>query len=85
MKEYKTEDIRNVVLLGHGSAGKTSLAEAILFQAGAINRGCVVCHTRTEAMAVVQVVEHSQANMIGILPVAFQGFDNGYRACPIHT
>jgi elongation factor G len=38
MKEYRTDDIRNVVLLGHGSAGKTSLAEAVLFQTRAINR-----------------------------------------------
>jgi translation elongation factor EF-G len=27
-------DIRNIVLLGHGGSGKSSLAEAILFQAG---------------------------------------------------
>jgi elongation factor G len=32
------EDIRNVVLLGHGSAGKTSLAEAILHKTAKINR-----------------------------------------------
>ncbi len=38
MKEYKTDQIRNVVLLGHGSAGKTSLAEAMLFSTGATNR-----------------------------------------------
>lgn len=38
MKEYKTEEIRNVVLLGHGSSGKTSLAEAMLFHTGATNR-----------------------------------------------
>ncbi len=38
MKEYQTEAIRNVVLLGHGSAGKTSLAEALLFNSGAITR-----------------------------------------------
>ena len=38
MKAYKTDDIRNIVLLGHGSAGKTALAEAMLFHSGAINR-----------------------------------------------
>ena len=38
MKEYHTKQLRNVVLLGHGSAGKTSLAEALAFASGAINR-----------------------------------------------
>jgi len=33
-----TNDIRNIVLLGHGSSGKTSLAEAILHKTGATNR-----------------------------------------------
>jgi elongation factor G len=31
-------DIRNIVLLGHGSSGKTSLVEAILHKTGATNR-----------------------------------------------
>ncbi|MHC4184596.1 MAG: GTP-binding protein [Planctomycetota bacterium] len=34
----KTNDIRNIVLLGHGGSGKTSLAEAILHKTGATNR-----------------------------------------------
>ena len=38
MKDYATGQLRNVVLLGHGSAGKTSLAEAMLVASGAINR-----------------------------------------------
>ena len=38
MKSYETKQIRNVILLGHGSVGKTSLSEALLFQAGAIGR-----------------------------------------------
>jgi elongation factor G len=38
MKEYQTEQLRNVALLSHGSAGKTSLAEAMLLNTGAINR-----------------------------------------------
>jgi elongation factor G len=35
---YSTEQLRSVILLGHGGSGKTSLSEAILFSAGAINR-----------------------------------------------
>jgi elongation factor G len=38
MKRYDTQDIRNVVLAGHGGAGKTSLAEAILFDATSATR-----------------------------------------------
>jgi len=38
VKEYGTEALRNLALVGHGDSGKTSLAEAILFSAKATNR-----------------------------------------------
>jgi elongation factor G len=38
MKNYDLENIRNVALLAHCGAGKTSLAEAVLFTAGATTR-----------------------------------------------
>ncbi len=38
LKSYPTENIRNIVLVGHGGAGKTSLAEALLFLSGATTR-----------------------------------------------
>lgn len=38
MKVYTTEFLRNIALVGHQGAGKTSLAEAVAFNTGAINR-----------------------------------------------
>ena len=38
MNQYTVDKIRNVVLMGHGGAGKTSFAEAMLFNAGAVDR-----------------------------------------------
>ena len=38
MKEYKTQNIRNIALVSHSSAGKTMLAEAFLHFTGATTR-----------------------------------------------
>ncbi len=38
MKNYKSEQIRNIATGAHGGAGKTSIVEAILFNLGITNR-----------------------------------------------
>ncbi len=38
MKTFDTDSIRNVALIGHSGEGKTSLAEAIMFEAKTISR-----------------------------------------------
>ncbi|HHS12807.1 MAG TPA: elongation factor G [bacterium] len=38
MKDFMVDKIRNMVLIGHGGCGKTTLAEALVFNMGEINR-----------------------------------------------
>lgn len=47
MPEFDTAHVKNIVLLGHQGAGKTTLAECMLFEAGLINRRGTVMENNT--------------------------------------
>ncbi len=49
MKVYEPKDIRNIAIMGHAGSGKTTLAEAVLFQTGAINRRGIVEENNTQS------------------------------------
>jgi len=73
MKEYATDDIRNVALIGHGSTGKTSLSEAMLFNAKAINRlGRVDDGTTTSDFDPDEIRRSFSVNL-SVLPCEWQG------------
>jgi len=64
--------LRNVVLLGHGSAGKTSLAEALLFTSGAVNRmGKVEDGTTVTDFDEEEIRRHISLNM-ALAPVEWE-------------
>ena len=64
--------IRNVVLLSHQGAGKTSLAEFILFTSGAIQRlGSVADGTTTSDYDSLEVERHMGINL-SLLPIQWQ-------------
>ena len=61
-KTYTTDAIRNVVFLGHGSTGKTTLVDAICYSAGATNRKGSV----TEGTAITDFTPEEQDHLITI-------------------
>jgi elongation factor G len=65
--------IRNVILLSHQGAGKTSLAEFMLFTSGAIQRlGSVADGTTTSDYDPLEVERHMGINL-SLLPIQWQG------------
>ena len=65
--------IRNVVLLSHQGAGKTSLAEFMLFTSGAIQRlGSVRDGTTTSDYDPLEIERHMGINL-SLLPIQWQG------------
>jgi len=62
MPEFDTSHVKNIVLLGHAGAGKTTLAECMLFEAGLINRRGSVQERNT--VSDYHELEQARANSI---------------------
>ena len=62
MKSYDSNHIKNVALFGHQGSGKTTLAETMLFEAGAINRRGTVEDGNT--VSDYNTLEHDRGNSL---------------------
>ena len=82
MDRYEPSQIRNVALVGHGGAGKTMLAEALLFAAGATTRlGRIEDGTATTDF---EPEEHERqiSLSLGLGPVEWNGHKINLIDCP---
>lgn len=73
MPSYETKDIRNIALLGHGGVGKTSLAEALLKEAGVIGQVGLVEKGTTVSDFHDEEKEHGHSLALSVVHADFKG------------
>ncbi len=80
MADLATERVRNVVLVGHSGAGKTSLADALLARAGVVPRAGKVDDGTSALDTEPESVKRKISLSLGLAPFAWTASDgNTYR------
>jgi elongation factor G len=81
MRTYTADRIHNVGLFSHAGAGKTTLAEAMLYEAGAISRMGRVDDGTTASDHEPEEIEHTISIHMSLLPIEW----NDYKINVIDT
>ena len=72
MKEYTTNEIRNIAILGHQGSGKTSISEALLFVGKAIDKKGEVERKNTVSDYLVEEQTKLSSLSLSLLPVEWK-------------
>jgi elongation factor G len=74
VKSYPTDHVRNILIVGHGGAGKTSLVEAVLHATGATNRVGRVEDGTTVTDFEPEETRKQISVSLAVAPVEYDGF-----------
>ena len=82
MKQYAADHVRNIALMGHSGAGKTSLAEAVLFNSGSLTRMGRVEDGNTVSDYDPEEKRRGISINLTTLPAEWQGFKLNFLDAP---
>jgi len=82
VKSFPSGRIRNVALVGHGGAGKTTLAEALLFCSGALSRQGRVDDGNTTTDFDPEEIKRRLSLSVALAPVEHKGHKINLLDCP---
>lgn len=79
MKTYPTKDIRNVVLLGHGGAGKTTITEALAHITGVTGRMGKVDDGNTISDYDKEEIKRKFSISTSVVPIEYKGAEGDIK------
>ena len=82
MRQYEANDIRNVAVVGHGSSGKTSLVEAMLYRTGATDRLGKVADGNTVSDYDPEEIKRKASLNLSIIPVEYNNVKINFLDAP---
>lgn len=82
MRQYEANDIRNVAVVGHGSSGKTSLIEALLYRTGATDRLGKIADGNTVSDYDPEEVKRKASLNLSIVPVEYNNVKINFLDAP---
>ena len=82
MKNYSTQDIRNIAIMGGSGSGKTTLSESILFEAGVIKRRGSVNQKNTVSDTAAVELEYGYSVYSTVFSVELAGKKFNFFDCP---
>jgi len=82
MAKFRTDQIRNIAVLGHSSSGKTTLTEALLYKTGAISRMGTVEDGSTVSDWDDEEQKRGISINMSVIPVEFEGYKLNFLDTP---
>jgi len=82
MNVYKTQNIRNVVLMGHGGSGKSTLAEAMAYSTGIISRMGNITDGNTISDYDKEEIKRKFSINSTIIPIEYEGVKINFLDTP---